>query len=42
MKLIEGKRLLGVELGFSQVRTPTIIGSLEFGSSPLTVEDLEL
>jgi hypothetical protein len=45
MKLIEGKRLLGVELGLSQIRAPVIsivagMSSPELGSPPLPVVDL--
>ena len=47
MKLTEGKRSLGVELGFAKLgNRPLLIlagtGSPEFGLSPLAVEDLEL
>jgi hypothetical protein len=47
VKLIEGKRSLGVELGLSQVRAPIIayLGRYEFtelGSLPCDVVDLGL
>jgi hypothetical protein len=47
VQLIEGKRSLGVELGFSQVRAPSLLivagtSSPELGSPLLRVVDLGL